>query len=139
MPDHIRHDQPPGDAAPPGRADPDLREALHAHFGAVPQIEWDALEARVTAAASLRLAGRRSRPAWRRAAERWGRVAIPAGLAATLLLAAGLAFSPSDAAAADGLTMDEVVAVAAGDALPTDPLALAGPDAFLAAVLDPAE
>lgn len=138
MPDHIPHAHRPDDIPEPGSPEPELRAALRAHYGDVPAVDWDALEARVADAARFRLAGRVPGSGWRRSADRWGRVAIPAGLAATLLLAAGLAFS-TPGGDDEALAVDEIVAVAASDALPLDPLTMIDQDAFLAAVLDPAE
>ncbi len=133
-PDDDRSDEPL-------EADPVIRSALASHFGEPPAgaVDWTALEARVTDAARFRLAQRARRGGWRAAAERWWRFAIPAGIAATLLLAAGLALSAPDPIESGAIAIDELVAVVASDALPDDPLGFADQDAFLAAVLDSTE
>jgi len=106
-----------------------------------PDVNWDALERRIVAAARFRLADRAARAAvpagWRAPASRWARIAIPAALAASLALAAGLAFGP--AAADRDLVLEDVMAVAASQDLPADPLAVADQAAFLSTLLDPEE
>jgi hypothetical protein len=105
-----------------------------------PDVNWDALEQRIVAAARFRLADRAARAAvpagWRAPASRWARIAIPAALAASLALAAGLAFGP---AADRDLVLEDVMAVAASQDLPADPLAGADQAAFLSTLLDPEE
>jgi hypothetical protein len=101
--------------------DPALSSAWRAALGDTPTTDWRALEARVTEAARFRLRARR--PAgWRTAAGRWARVAIPAGLAASALLGAGLAFREGDEAVA----LEDIVATAAVDALPSDVASVGG-------------
>ena len=101
-----------------------------------PDVNWDALERRIVAAARFRLADRVARAGWRTPASRWARIAIPAALAASLALAAGLAFGP---AADRELVLEDVMAVAASQDLPADPLALADQAAFLSTLLGPEE
>lgn len=131
MPDDMPNDEP---MTP---MEPAMRDALAARFGEVPATDWSALESRITAGAQFRLAQRRPSRTWRSPAARWARVLIPAGLAASLLLAVSLAFGPSGSAGAetdDGM-MADVVAVAASSALPSDPLSLTDQQAFLSTML----
>ena len=141
MREETPHDPIADDRPGPLGPDPEIRAALGAYFGGAPTdaVDWPALEARVTEAARFRLARRARAGGWRGAAERWARIAIPTGLAATLMLAAGLAFSAPDGAVTADIAMDELVAVSASDGLPVDPLGLADQEAFLAAVLDSTE
>jgi hypothetical protein len=114
--------------------DPSLRAALSARFGETPSArDLASLEARISEAARFRLASR-ARRSWRAPAIRWAGVLIPAGLAASLLLAAGLLFSPGDTTS-DGPAMDDVVAVGASSALPSDPLSLTDQETFLSTML----
>lgn len=109
--------------------DPELASVWRAALGDTPQTDWTALEARVTEAARFRLRARR--PAgWRAAASRWARVAIPAGLAASALLGAGIAFRAGD----DAVALEDIVATAAVDALPSD-LASVGGESLVYALL----
>jgi hypothetical protein len=126
---------------PVGPPEPELRAALRAHFGDPPEhaVDWTALEARIVDGARLRLAQRARRGSWRQAGERWGRIAIPAGLAAAILLAAALAIAQSADSADDQPAIEAVAAVSASDLLPSDPLSVTDQEAFLAVVLDPAE
>ena len=105
-----------------------------------PDVNWDALERRIVAAARFRLADRAARAGlaagWRVPASRWARIAIPAALAASLALAAGLAFGPAEDRE---LVLEDVMAVAASQDLPADPLALADQAAFLSTLLGPEE
>lgn len=103
-----------------------------------PEVDWEALERRIVAAARFRLADRAARAGWRTPASRWARIAIPAGLAASLALAAGLAFGPGGSTSED-LVIEDVMAVAASEDLPADPLAVTDQAAFLATLLDPGE
>ncbi|MGE5925968.1 MAG: hypothetical protein ACM357_01335 [Gemmatimonadota bacterium] len=105
----------------PLEPDPELGRAWRAALGDTPTTDWLALEARVTEAARFRLRARR--PAgWRTTAARWARVAIPAGLAASALLGAGLAWRASD----EAVVLEDIVATAAVDALPSDLASLGG-------------
>ncbi len=116
-----------------------LREVLRMRFGPPPgDTDWPALEARVVAAARFRLAARAPKTGWRTPATRWARVAVPAGLAAALLLGAGLVFGGGDGASDDAYEpgMNEVVATAAGAALPSDLLSVTDQQAFLYSVLN---
>jgi hypothetical protein len=101
--------------------DPELSNAWRDALGDTPTTDWRALEARVTDAARFRMRSRR--PAgWRRAASRWARVAIPAGLAASALLGAGLAFRAAD----ESVALEDVAAMAVVDALPPDVASVGG-------------
>ncbi len=101
--------------------DPELSRTWRAALGDTPTTDWPALEARITDAARFRLRVRR--PAgWRTATSRWARVAIPAGLAASALLGAGLAWRANDEAVA----LEDIVATAAVDALPSDVTSIGG-------------
>lgn len=112
---------PPEPVGPP---DVELRSALSAHFGETPMgaVDWAAQARRITDAARFRLA-ERSRRGWQRPAARWARFAIPAGLAAGVLLAIGAALGPADSGAdLEDPGMREVAAVAATDGMSSDPL-----------------
>ena len=102
-----------------------------------PDVDWQALERRIVSAARFRLASRAARAGWRAPASRWARIAIPAGLAASLALAAGLALGAGGSES--DLGVEDVMAVAASEALPTDLLAVADQEAFLSAILQPDE
>lgn len=126
-------------ARPLEPAEAALREALRVRFGSPPgDTDWRALEARIVGAARFRLAARAPKSGWRTPATRWARVAVPAGLAAALLLGAGLAFGNGDTASDDTGEpgMHEVVAMAAGAALPDDLLSVTNQQAFLYSVLN---
>ncbi len=126
---------------PLGPSEPALRAALRGHFGDPPEnaVDWPVLEARIVDGARFLLAQRARRGSWRRAAERWGRIAIPAGLAAAIVLAAALAIAPSVDPGDDPPAIEAIAAVSASDLLPADPLSVTDQEAFLAVVLDPAE
>ena len=113
----------------PGPVEREITAALRASFGDPPaDVDWETMSARIGDAARFRLAARRRRPAgWSAAASRWSRIAVPAALAASLLLAAGLSF---DSGAEESLRMEDVVAAAAGDALPSELAALMADGAF---------
>ena len=116
--------------------DAEVQAALRAHFGDVPaDVDHDALSARIVTAAELRLRARAKRAGWRAPASRWARIAIPTGLAASVALILGLALG-GDAAEAGDIGLEEVVAVAASDGLPADPLVVSDQEAFLSAILD---
>jgi len=101
--------------------DPEISVAYRAAFGDLPATDWRMLEARITDAARFRLAARR--PAgWRATASRWARIAIPAGLAASALLGAGLAWRADE----DDVVLEDIAATAAVDELPTDIASLGG-------------
>lgn len=117
---------------PLGPREPKLTAAFRAAFGDTPESDWSALEARITEAARFRLAARR--PAgWRIAASRWARVAIPAGLAASALLGAGLAWRAADD---DAILLEDIVATAAVDELPVDVTSLGGESLVYALLAD---
>ena len=118
-----------------GEQDGELQSALRAHFGSVPATDFSALHARIVAAAELRLRARARRAGWRAPASRWARIAIPTGLAASIALIVGLTFGDGAAETSD-VGLEEVVAVAASEALPADPLAVSDQEAFLSAILD---
>ena len=135
------HDDRPGaaDAGPLEPAEEALRKVLRVRFGSPPaDTDWAALEGRIVEAARFRLAARAPKAGWRAAATRWARVAVPAGLAAALLLSAGLLLGNADGASADADEpgMNELVATAAGAALPDDPLSVTDQQAFLYSVLN---
>lgn len=114
-----------------------LRKALVARFGETPlaAVDWEAQARRITEAARFRLA-ERARRGWQRPAARWARFAIPAGLAAGVLLAVGAALGPADSAAElDDPGMREVAAVAATDSMSADPLMLTDQDLALSVLL----
>ena len=115
--------------------DPQIREALASRYGAGPQPseeEWEAFRQRLITAARARLTRRGVRQRWWDHAARWARPAIPLGLAASLTLAVGLAFSgfstgssPESAALAlpaaeDPYRVEDVLASAASETLPDD-------------------
>lgn len=115
----------------------ELREALLARFGDTPadQVDWEAQAERITAAARFRLA-ERARRGWQRPAARWARFAIPAGLAAGVMLAVGAALGPADTGAgSDDPGVREVVAVAATDAISSDPLMVTDQELALSILL----
>jgi hypothetical protein len=129
--------EPMDDMTPLEPLDPELRSALVARFGETPaaQIDWEAQAGRITDAARFRLAAR-ARGGWRRPAARWARQANPAGLAASILLAVGAALSPAgDDASADDPGMREVAAVAATDAISSDPLMVTDQELALSILL----
>ena len=101
-----------------------------------PEVDWEALERRIVSAARFRLASRAARAGWRAPASRWARIAIPAGLAASLALGGGLALGGDGDAE---LGVEDVMAVAASEALPTDLLAAPDQEAFLYTILQPDE
>ena len=115
------------------QSDREIDGLLRSHFGNVPaDVDHEALSARIVAAAELRLRARAKRAGWRAPASRWARIAIPAGLAASIALILGLALAdgpPGDVA------LEEVVAVAASEALPANALGATEQEVFLAAVL----
>lgn len=121
--------------------DPKLRAALRSAFGsAEDQVNWDAMAARIADAAVFRLAQRRPRGGWQHTAARWSRRAVPLAAAAAVMLALGIALAPegpTDAALAnDTVRLEEVMAVAASDGLPTDLAVGSAQDAFLAVMLN---
>ena len=100
---------------------PELVDVWRAALGATPTTDWQVLEARLAEAARFRLRARR--PAgWRAAASRWARIAIPAGLAASALLGAGLAYRAGE----DAIALEEIVTATAVDALPADVASVGG-------------
>ncbi len=101
--------------------DPEISAAYRAAFGDPPATDWRALEARIADAARFRLAARRS-AGWRTATSRWARIAIPAGLAASALLGAGLAWRADE----DAVFLEDIAATAAVDDLPADVASLGG-------------
>lgn len=123
-------------------AEPALRSALHSAYGSVEdQVDWDAMAARIGDAAVLRLARRRPRSGWQHTAARWSRRAVPLAAAASVMLALGIALAPegstTDATLAnDTVMLEEVMAVAASDGLPTDLAVASAQDAFLAVMLN---
>ena len=130
-----RWSDPVEDPGPVGRPEADIEAALRAHFGDVPtDVDHDALSARIVAAAQLRLRARAKRAGWRAPASRWARIAIPTGLAASIALIFGLALADGDAPAG-AVGLEEVVAVAASEGLPSDPLVVSDQEVFLSAVL----
>ena len=126
------------DARPVGRPDSDIQAVLRVHFGNVPDTDFDALNARIVAAAELRLRARANRAGWRAPASRWARIAIPTGLAASIALILGLSLANGSGAPTD-VGLEEVVAVAASEALPADPLAVSDQEVFLSTILDSGE
>ena len=101
-----------------GPVEREITAALRAGLGDPPaDVNWEAVSARIGEAARFRLAARRGPQGWSAAASRWARLAVPAALAASLLLAAGLSF---DVGAEESLRMEDVVVAAAGDALPSE-------------------
>jgi hypothetical protein len=126
---------------PVGPPEPELRAALVAHFGANPDevVDWNAQADRIVAAARLPLArrARDTRVGWQRPAARWARFAIPAGLAAGVLLAVAAAAGPTAPdTAADDPGMREVAAVAATDAVAGDPLIVTDQELALSILLN---
>lgn len=123
-------------------ADPKLRSALRSAFGsAEDQVNWDAMAARIADAAVFRLARRRPRGGWQHTAARWSRRAVPLAAAAAVMLALGVALAPDGAGtdatfASDTVRLEEVMAVAASDGLPTDLAVGSAQDAFLAVMLN---
>lgn len=112
--------------------EPKLTAGFRAAFGETPETDWSALEARITEAARFRLAARR--PAgWQAAASRWARIAIPAGLAASALLGAGLAWRAADD---EAVLIEDIVANAAVDELPSDVASLGGESLVYALLSD---
>ena len=122
---------------PPGPPEPELRSAVAAWFGETPMdaVDWDAQARRITDAARFRLA-ERARRGWQRPAARWARFAIPAGLAAGVLLGIGAALGPSDSDTdLDDPGMREVAAVAATDGMSSDPLMVTDQELALSVLL----
>ncbi len=128
---------PMNEMAPMGPLDAALRSALVARFGETPagQVDWEAQAGRIANAARFRLAAR-ARGGWRRPAARWARFAIPAGLAAGVMLAIGAAMGPATQDS-DGNDpgMREVAAVAAADAMSSDPLMVTDQELALSTLL----
>ena len=124
------------DMTPLEPLEPELRSALVAQLGETPsdQVNWDAQAGRIAAAARFRLAAR-SRGGWQRPAARWARLAIPAGLAAAVMLAVGAAMGPAAVEADADPGMREVAAVAATDAISTDPLMVTDQELALSVLL----
>ena len=121
-----------------GDRDREIEGLLRAQYGSVPaDVDHEALSARIVAAAELRLRARAKRAGWRAPASRWARVAIPAGLAASIALIFGLALV--DGRATEDVALEEVVAVAASEALPANPLGTTDQEAFVAFVLGTGE
>jgi hypothetical protein len=127
---------------PLGPAEPALRSALHSAYGSVPeQVDWDAMAARIGDAAVFRLAQRRPRGGWQHTAARWSGRAVPMAAAASVMLALGLALAPGSPGtdsllASDTVMLEEVMAVAASDGLPTDLALASAQDEFLAVMLN---
>ena len=119
------------DIAGPLDRDPELTRTLQAGFGDTPSTDWHSLEARITEAARFRLTARR--PAGWRVASRWARIAIPVGLAASAVLGAGLAFRASGD---EPVVLEDLVATAAVDALPSDVASLGGESLVYALLAD---
>ena len=111
--------------------DPELSRAVKTAFGATASTDWHALESRITAAAGFRLRARR--PAGWRAASRWARIAIPAALAASAVLGAGLALR---APAEESVVLEDLVATAAVNELPSDVAYLGGESLVYALLAD---
>ena len=122
-------------------AEPALRSALRSAYGSVPeQVDWDGMAARIGAAAAFRLAQRRPRDGWQHTAARWSRRAVPMAAAASVMLALGIALAPGSSdsdsmLASDTVMLEEVMAVAASDGLPSDLALASAQDAFLAVML----
>jgi hypothetical protein len=128
--------QPDG-PEPLGPPERELRDALVARFGATPvaAVDWEAQARRIAEAARFRLA-ERSRRGWQRPAARWARFAIPAGLAAGVLLAVGAALGPVGGGAdLEDPGMREVAAVAAADSMSADPLTVTDQELALSVLL----
>ena len=122
-------------------AEPALRSALRSAYGSVPeQMDWDGMAARIGAAAAFRLAQRRPRDGWQHTAARWSRRAVPMAAAASVMLALGIALAPGSSSdsmlASDTVMLEEVMAVAASDGLPSDLALASAQDAFLAVMLN---
>ena len=125
---------PPEPVGPP---DAELRSALSAHFGATPMdaVDWAAQARRITDAARFRLA-ERARRGWQRPAARWARFAIPAGLAAGVLLAVGAALGPvDDGGDTEDPGVREVVTLGATDGMSSDPLMVTDQELALSVLL----
>lgn len=112
--------------------DPKLSAAFGAAYGETPVTDWGALEARITEAARFRLAARRPTD-WRTAASRWARIAVPAGLAASALLGAGLALRAADD---EAVLLQDIVATAAVAELPSDVASIGGESLFYALIAE---
>ena len=129
--------EPMDDMTPMEPVDARLRAALVTRFGDTPagEVDWEAQADRIMSAARFRLAAR-ARGGWRRPAARWARFAIPAGLAAGIMLAIGAALGPI-AQEGDGNDpgMREVAAVAATDAISSDPLMVTDQELALSTLL----
>ena len=128
------------DQEPLEPAEPALRSALRSAYGSVPeQVDWDGMAARIGAAAAFRLAQRRPRDGWQHTAARWSRRAVPMAAAASVMLALGIALAPGSSSdsmlASDTVMLEEVMAVAASDGLPSDLALASAQDAFLAVML----
>ena len=135
MTDHMQDH--PENPEPLGPAERELRDALVARFGATPMaaVDWDAQAGRIAEAARFRLA-ERSRRGWQRPAARWARFAIPAGIAAGVLLAVGAALGPADGGTEpEDPGMREVAAVAATDSMSADPLMVTDQELALSVLL----
>ena len=124
--------------------DSELPAALRAHFGSVPplgEVELTRLHDRIVAAARSRLAGMTAPSPWWLYASRWARHAVPAGLAAGILVALGLSIlegnmDSGSVASPDGpVVVEEVIATAASEVLATDPVLSADEPAFLNVIL----
>ncbi len=122
----------------------DLPAALRTYFGSVPllgEAEWTRLHDRIVAAARSRLVGMTALPPWWLYASRWARHAVPAGLAAAILVALGLGILDGNVdlgsvASPDGpVVVEEVIATAASEVLATDPMLSADESAFLNVIL----
>ena len=129
--------EPRDEMTPMEPPDAALRAALVARFGETPagEVDWEAQAGRIVDAARFRLAAR-ARGGWRRPAARWARFAIPAGLAAGVMLAIGAARGPV-AQDADGNDpgMRELAAVAAAAAISSDPLMVTDQELALSTLL----
>ena len=128
---------PMEDPTPLEPLDAGLRAALLARFGETPagDVDWEGQADRIVDAARFRLAAR-ARGGWRRPAARWARFAIPAGLAAGVLLAIGAAMGPvAPDTYGNDPGMREVAAVAATDAIAGDPLMVTDQELALSALL----
>ncbi|HEU4829445.1 MAG TPA: hypothetical protein VFT04_09635 [Gemmatimonadales bacterium] len=112
--------------------DREITTALGATFGETPTTDWGALESRITEAGRFRLAARRP-PRWRTAASRWARIAVPAGLAASVLLGAVLAWRAADD---EAVLLQDIVATAAVAELPPDVASVGGESLFYALIAE---
>lgn len=128
--------EPMNDMTPLEPLEAELRSALLARLGETPadRVDWEAQATRIAAAARFRLAAR-ARGGWQRPAARWARMAIPAGLAAAAMLAIGAAMGPPAADTDADPGMREVAAVAATDAMSSDPLMVTDQELALSALL----